>query len=418
MRLLYNLLWCLILPLALLRLWWRGQRESGYLQHIAERLGYFKQAVDKPVIWLHAVSLGETRAAEALIRALQERYPNHQILITHMTATGRAASEELFGDSVLRCWLPYDLPWFMFHFLAHFKPVLGLIMETEVWPNLMRAVQQQGVPVVLVNARLSEKSLKQSLRLLSLAQPAYAGFSKVLAQTALDADRLRIIGAPLATITGNLKFDMTLPADKLALGKQWKQALSTRRICLCASTREGEEALILQAWRHEPRPEDILLLIVPRHPQRFDEVAQLITQEGLTLARRSDWDGQANISTTVMLGDSLGEMIAYYSLADVAYIGGSLLPLGGQNLIEACAAGCPVLLGPHTFNFAQASQDAIAAGAARRVADVWALIQQATQLLDDGAARQTMSAAGYAFAEANRGALVRTLSEIEKLLGE
>lgn len=418
MRQLYNLLWCLILPFALLRLWWRGQREPGYLQHIAERLGYFKVTPSRPVIWLHAVSLGETRAAEPLIRALQQGYPNHQILLTHMTATGRAASAELFGDTVLRCWLPYDLPWFMFHFLQHFKPVLGLIMETEVWPNLMQAAQQQGVSMVLVNARLSEKSLKQSLRLLTIAQPAYASFTTVLAQTPGDADRLRIIGAPLATITSNLKFDMALPADKLALGQQWKTVLSNRRIWLCASTREGEEALILQAWRHEPRPDDILLLIVPRHPQRFDEVAQLIDSEGLTLTRRSDWDGQASIGSTVLLGDSLGEMSAYYSLADVAYVGGSLLPLGGQNLIEACAAGCPVLLGPHTFNFAQASQDAIAAGAARRVVDVWELIQQATQLLDDTVARQTMAAAGRAFAEANRGALVRTLSEIEKLLSE
>lgn len=416
-RLPYTLLWHLGLPLIGLRLLWRARKQPEYLQHLAERFGAAPQAGARPRIWLHAVSVGETRAAQPLIKALLAAHPDHDILLTHMTPTGRATSEELFGKEarVSRCYLPYDFPWAQARFLTRARPAIGIVMETEVWPNLMVAAGKAGVPMLLANARLSARSARGYTRLGQLARDTFGAFARVLAQTADDAARLEACGARQPRISGNVKFDVELAADKLALGEQFRAAADGRPILLAASTREGEEGPLLDAFlRHAPA--DALLVLVPRHPQRFDEVAALVAQRQLACERRSA-GMQIAPQTRVWLGDSMGEMVAYYRMADVAIIGGSWAPLGGQNLIEACAAGVPVLVGPHTFNFTEAADKAIAAGAALRCADLDEGLRQATRLLADPATRQAMGKAGHNFADTNRGATARTVEEIGALLG-
>jgi 3-deoxy-D-manno-octulosonic-acid transferase len=289
------------------------------------------------------------------------------VLLTHTTATGRAQGAVLAAQHagrVMQAWLPYDLPWYAQRFFAHFKPELGIVMETEVWPNLLQAGKKQGVKLALANARLSEKSANSYARWPALTRPAFAAFDAVLAQTAADAQRLTLCGARNTPVMGNVKFDASLDAALLALGRQWRAAYG-KPVLLAASTREGEEALLLQAWKAIPidKRAKVKLAIVPRHPQRFDEVAALISSTGFDVQRRS---AGATLDQTeaVYLGDSLGEMSLYYGMADVAVMGGSLLNYGSQNFIEACAAGCPVVLGSSTYNFAQAAADALAAGAA------------------------------------------------------
>lgn len=410
-----------MLPLVLSRLWWRGRAEPGYRRHVAERLGFYPRLADKaPLIWVHAVSVGETRAAEPLIAALLAAYPEHKILLTHMTATGRSTGAALFADAaqrVLQSYLPYDTGWMSARFLAHFAPRLCVLMETEVWPNLVAQCVRRQVPVALVNARLSARSLARGQRLPDLFGQAARNLSCVAAQTDTDAVRIAQLGARNVHVTGSLKFDVAPPADAVRLGAALRSQLGARPVLLCASTREGEEALILDAWRH-CEPGAALLVIVPRHPQRFEQVAQLIAGKGWTSARRSTLGGDALPSAVqVLLGDSMGEMFTWYAAADVAFIGGSLLPFGGQNLIEACALGTPVLLGPHTFNFSAISDDAVAAGAARRVADAAALLEQALHLLQADAERQVMGLRAQEFALRHRGATQRTMSLLMPLIG-
>ncbi|MBS1210972.1 MAG: waaA [Proteobacteria bacterium] len=415
-RLAYSVLWHFGLPLIGLRLLYRARKQPEYLQHLAERFGAAPLAGKCPRIWLHAVSVGETRAAQPLVKALLTQYPQHDILLTHMTPTGRATGAELFATEprVHSCYLPYDFPWAQRRFLQRARPQLGIVMETEVWPNLMHAAEVAGVPMLLVNARLSARSARGYQRLGQLARATFGRFTKVLAQTADDAERLRACGARTTEVCGNMKFDVELNPALLARGTEFKQTAGGRPIILAASTREGEEAPLLAAFaRHAPA--QALLVLVPRHPQRFDEVATLVAQHGLSLQRRSSGEAIAP-ATRVWLGDSMGEMVAYYRMADVAIIGGSWQPLGGQNLIEACAAGTPVLVGPHTFNFTEAATQAIAAGAARRCPDLDQALATCAQLLADATARQAMGKAGQAFAEANRGATRRTLQAIGQVL--
>ena len=425
-RLAYTLLLWLLLPFILPRLAWRARRQPEYLQHIAERFGgYVSGAGPKgPVLWLHAVSVGETRAAQPLVRALLTRYPNHALVLTCMTPTGRAAAREIYAADAARItcvYLPYDYPFAIWRFLRHFQPAAGLIMETEVWPNLVAVCAAAGVPLALVNARLSARSAAGYQRIGALARPTFAGLSRISAQSEGDRARLLQVGAREVQVTGNLKFDVAATPELLARGQAWRTAREAgadgtpRRMFLAASTREGEEALLLDALAPLIRAGN-LLAIVPRHPQRFDEVARLIEARGYALARRSAGE-QIGRATQVWLGDSMGEMPAYYSAADCAYVGGSLLPFGGQNLIEACALGCPVLIGPHTYNFAQAAELAVAAGAAIRIADAVELAAAAQALLDDAPARQRMGAAGTAFAEAHRGATARTMQMVGEMLG-
>ncbi|MBN8743131.1 MAG: 3-deoxy-D-manno-octulosonic acid transferase [Thiomonas arsenitoxydans] len=418
----YGLLWRLALPFALLRLWWRGRAEPLYRQYWAERLGWFNgksasATTTGPRVWVHAVSLGETRAAAPLIEALRERMPQMRLLLTHMTATGRAAGAELLQPGDLQVWLPYDLPGPMRRFLRRFQPCAAVLMETEVWPNLAEQCRAAGVPVLLANARLSARSASRWQRWPSLARVAWGGLFAA-AQTPEDARRIQALGAAQATSLGNLKFDMRADPALMQLGEQWKAA-AARPVLLLASTREqggqSEEALLLAALPLA-LAQRALLVWVPRHPQRFDAVAQLLAGQGHAVQRRSM--GAPTAETAVWLGDSLGEMAAYYAMADAAFIGGSLLPLGGQNLIEACACGCPVVLGPSQFNFAAAAQAAIDGGAAVQAMDaaqVWAAF---ARWLDDPPLRQQASQSARAFAAAHQGAAQRQADWIVENAGK
>lgn len=413
-RLAYSALLYLLTPLILLRLLWRGRKQPAYRQYITERFGIYRQYASAPVIWVHAVSVGETRAAQPLIEGLQSRWPGHRILLTCMTPTGRETGLTVYGDQVIQAYLPYDYPDAVNRFFRHFSPIFGVVMETEIWPNLLAAAQRRGVPVVLANARLSERSARGYGRFRALVMPAFASLSGVAAQTGGDAQRISLLGAKVVAVAGNLKFEVTPRLELLALGREWRTQIGERRVWLAASTREGEEALLLDAWL-ENRDPTAMLVLVPRHPQRFDEVERLVVQRGLRGVRRSQGLPAAN--TDVWLGDSMGEMVAYYAMADLAFIGGSLLPLGGQNLIEAAACDCPVLIGPHTFNFLQATQDAITAGAAERVESPEALVGAVRRLLEDPDELQKRRAAATRFSAAHRGAAERTLALIARWTG-
>ena len=411
---LYTLLLLLLLPWALLHLLWRARRQPEYLKHWAERFGRYANQSPAPVIWLHAVSVGETRAAQPLVALLGQHYPGYRILFTHMTPTGRHAGEEIFGDRVERVYLPYDYPWAVRGFLGHFRPSLGIIMETELWPNLIDACKSVDCPLLLVNARMSEKSAQRYARFPNLTRAALRGLTAVAAQAEADAERLSLLGAEKVTVTGNLKFDIDPPQDQLALGARLRQQWGDRPTLLAASTREGEEALLLDAMR-AGSSQGMLLIIVPRHPQRFAEVERLVAARDLRWQRRSE-EAPIAPETRVLLGDSMGEMFAYYAASDVAFIGGSLLDYGSQNLIEACAVGVPLLVGPSIFNFAEAAQAALACGAARPVQSAADLLATATQLLGDAAARRRMGNAGLAFVAQHRGASMRTLALLAGVL--
>ena len=423
-RWLYSLILYLATPLILLRLLWRARLQPEYRQQLHERWGiYLQTEVRRPLLWLHAVSVGETRAAEPLIKALQATYPQHQILLTCMTPTGRETGRQLYGHlcnqhgaPVIQAYLPYDYPGAMRRFLRHFQPELGLLMETEIWPNLLAAAQAAKIPLALVNARLSARSAQGYARIAGLSRPALGKLSRVAAQTAADAERLAQLGAPTPQVCGNLKFDVSPAPDRLALGATWRQAIGERPIFLAASTREGEEELLLAALFNHPlcQVQGFLLVLVPRHPQRFAAVAQLLASKNIRFCQRSD--GLPTPETQVWLGDSMGEMVAYYRLADLALIGGSLLPLGGQNLIEAAACGCPVLVGAHMFNFAQATSDAVAAGAAIQATDLPTLLDTAHHLFQQRQELAQMLQASHTFAQHHRGATTRTLAVIAELL--
>jgi 3-deoxy-D-manno-octulosonic-acid transferase len=409
-RRLYTLLWWLVLPLVPLKLWWRGRHEPGYRMRIGERFGRYRIDTPAPrgnVVWIHAVSLGETRAAAPLLERIARALPDATILLTHMTATGREAGHALYGDTVQQVWLPYDVPFAIDAFLARFRPRVGLLMETEVWPNLVAACHRGNIPLYLVNARLSEKSAAGYARLSGLTRPMFAALTGTAAQTAGDAARLTAAGAREVNVTGNLKFDVALPAEADALGRELRIRFGeSRPVFLAASTRDGEEALLIDALARDALPAQTLTIIVPRHPQRFQAVADLLRTRGIPFIRRSE-NRQVPSDVAFVLGDSLGEMGGYCAAADVAFVGGSLLPLGGQNLIEPIALGTPTLVGPHTFNFRDATDNAIAAGAAVRVADAHALMAEVATLLADPARRKRMHDAALAFHATHRGAADR-----------
>ena len=409
-RLLYSALWPLLMPLVKRYLNKRARKAPAYLEHWDERFGRDLPRGDgREVIWLHAVSVGETRAALPLVKLLRQQYPAARFVITQMTPTGRATALQLYPDAEIR-YLPYDSAGNMRRFIAALRPKLGVLMETELWPNLLHACRAAGVPLFLVNARLSEKSLRGYRRIGPLIRPAMRALTAVAAQSEADAERLRQLGAARVQVCGNSKYDFTPPAEQLAVGQTFRQHIGNRPVWVCASTRDGEEALILQAWQAAPRG-DALLLLVPRHPERFDSVATLAASMGFAVQRRSD--GQpVRQGTQVWVGDSMGELFAYYAAADVAFVGGSLLDFGSQNLIEPASIGLPVLIGPSTYNFAEAASLALAAGAARQVADAQSLVSAALALLQDADARQLMREAGLAFTAQHRGASQRMLQLI------
>jgi 3-deoxy-D-manno-octulosonic-acid transferase len=408
-------------PLLRRKLQRRGQEETGYLHAIEERFGNYTHVPDEGgYVWVHAVSLGETRAAAVLLQALREAQPGIRILLTHGTATGRAQGVSLLQDGDVQVWQPWDTPAAVQRFLTQFKPRVGIILETELWPNWVAQCNKAHVPLVLVNARMSEKSMRQAQRLAVLSRPAYQGLSAVLAQTHADAERLQNLGAKVDAVLGNLKFDAKPDATQLATALVWKQKLK-KPVVLFTSSREGEELMwldTLQALKDAPRDHQDHIhaahwLVVPRHPQRFDEVAALIAERGWRVSRRSQWvdgpdEAQANDVNTIWLGDSLGEMALYYGLSDAALLGGSFAPLGGQNLIESTACGCPIIMGPHTFNFAEAAQLAEAAGAALRVENMAHAVTTALQMVRSGPDESAHVQACMAFSQAHRGAAQRT----------
>ena len=408
---LYRLLTWLLVPWALLRLLIRARRQPAYLVNVAERFGFYKQKAVRPVIWIHAVSVGETRAAQPLIQALNQRHPDKQILVTNMTPTGRDTSRELFGDTVLRCYLPYDLVPAVERFLRHFSPISALVMETELWPTLVARCSRRGVAVELVNARLSQRSANRYARFAALSRRMLNELKMICTQTERDAERFRQLGASRVQVTGNMKFDREAPQEQLTLGAELRELFGQqRRIFLAASTRDDEETLLLDALSGVS-DHQLLTVIVPRHPQRFDSVADLLRRSGTTFQRRSE-NRPIDPTTRVVLGDSMGEMFAYFAACDVAFIGGSLLPLGGQNLLEACAVGKPVIVGPHTFNFEEATEQAVDAGAALRVGDATMLVSTVLELLADPARAKEIGDAGRCLIEMHRGATERTLKAI------
>ena len=414
----YAALLRLLTPLYLLRLWRRGTQEPLYRQAMGERLGLYGEPNAAPGrLWIHAVSLGETRAASALITALREREPGLRILLTQSTATGREAAQALLREGDAIAWLPYDTPGAVRRFLRHWQPALGVLMETEVWPTLQREAERAGVKMVLANARLSARSLRQGQRFAALLGPAARRMTLALAQTAADAERIRAMGTARVEVAGNLKYDIAVDAGLIARGQAWAARVG-RPVLMLAVSREGEEAALLRHWQSQPAPRP-LLAIVPRHPQRFDEIAGLVTAAGFTLARRSTWGDEPPaeaLAAEVWLGDSMREMPLYYGLAGVALLGGSFEPLGGQNLIEAAACGCPVVTGPHTFNFAEATELAVAAGAAQQCAGLPEALAAGLALCHDDAARQTTAARALAFSRAHQGAATRMAAALLPLL--
>jgi len=423
MRFLYSMLLTLMLPVILARLLWRSLRQRGYRENIAERFGSYRQAPLRGCIWIHAVSVGETRATEPLIRKLMALYPERPILLTSMTPTGRATAVELFGDSLTSAYLPYDLGSLHGRLIDRFEPAVLLVMETEIWPNLLHVCKTRSVPALIVNARLSERSARGYMRfspVRSLVHQALKEVSVVAAQSSADAERFRALGAPRIAVTGNIKFDLTLNVALVTMGRGWRTGLESRLVLLCASTREGEEALLLAAYREVfevTERNTVLLVIVPRHPQRFDEVAGAVAEAGLSVVRRSESISDAAINAAeALLGDSMGEMAAYLAFADIVIVAGSFLPLGGHNLIEACAAGKPVIMGPSTFNFSEAARLAEDQGAMAKVNDAVEAVRTAKRLLQDVAARKAMSDAGLKLVAANRGATDRTVALVQAAL--
>ena len=426
-RALYSVAMWLAQPLLILKLKRRGAKEPGYLHAIHERFGRYTQSVpphDGPTVWVHTVSLGETRAAAVLITALRQILPDMRLLLTHGTATGRAEGAKLLQPGDLQAWQPWDTVGATQRFLRHFKPQIGVLMETEIWPNLVATCHKRQMPLVLASGRLSDKSLRQAEQMGWLARPAYAGLNAVWPQTPQDAQRFNTLGAPVRAVLGNLKFDATPDAQLINTGRGWRQQAG-RPVVMIASSREGEELALLQILKTfspsaligqgdaaiDHVANKIQWLIVPRHPQRFDAVAELIQAQGFAVSRRSSWGATGPTapagSPSIWLGDSLGEMALYFGLADAALLGGSFEPLGGQNLIEAAACGCPVVMGPHTFNFALASEQAQEAGAALRVADLSAGVALAAALVTDVDQLDRARQACGNFSQAHRGAAQR-----------
>ncbi|MSQ53559.1 MAG: 3-deoxy-D-manno-octulosonic acid transferase [Betaproteobacteria bacterium] len=414
----YTLVLWLMLPLVVTRLWWRGVRERSYRLAWGERFGFYtgvqSRAPEQTNIWVHAVSLGEVHAAKPLVEKLLASYPEARILFTQMTATGRDAALSTFAGRVQIAWLPYDYRSAARRFLDHFQPDIGIIIETEVWFNLIEACKAAGIPLFLANARLSEKSCLGYLRIAPLARRAFGAFEAIAAQTAADAARLSRLGARTQSVIGNLKFDATVVPGSDQLAQIFKMRFGGRPVFLAASTRDGEEEMLLDSLAGTALIHT-LVVIVPRHPDRFDAVAELMKKRGLSFLRRSTDAGIPN-DCQYVLGDSVGEMGAYYRASDVAFVAGSLLDFGGQNLIEACAAGVPVLIGPFTRNFEAVAEAAIEAGAALRVRDAAHLATMAAALLADPDLRAQMGEAGRAFCTAHQGATDKTLEIVARLL--
>jgi 3-deoxy-D-manno-octulosonic-acid transferase len=416
-------------PLLRRKLFRRSQAEPLYGQFVEERFGHYAHSAHENWIWIHAVSLGETRTAGILLKTLRETFPGMKLLLTNGTATGREEGQKLLQAGDVQVWQPWDSAEAVSRFYQAFQPRMGLIMETEVWPNLVHCANQFNVPLMLVNARMSHKSMKQALRWPSLMCQAFKGLSGVFAQTQDDQKRLTALGANVSGVLGNLKFDAQPYAAQMALAKTWRMAMS-RPVLMLASSRDGEEQLWLEAWQNycQKNPQTLIdWLIVPRHPQRVAEVEALIQSKAWMVSRRSTWgaagpevhlEAQASglHGPRILLGDSLGEMALYYSFAQVALLGGSFEKLGGQNLIEAAACACPVVMGPHTFNFSEAAEAAETSGAALRAANMDKAIEAACELVLNAHRQAEFANNALKFAQAHGGATQRTALAVRELL--
>jgi 3-deoxy-D-manno-octulosonic-acid transferase len=368
-------------------------------------------------IWLHAVSVGETRAAVPLVRALMKHYPGRRILITTMTPTGSDQVRGLFGKQVEHCYVPYDLPTAVWRFLNRTRPALAIIMETELWPNLFHQCHARDIPLILANVRMSEKSARGYRRFAGLTRATLANVSRVGAQTEDDAERLRALGAVQVEVTGSIKFELDVPADLAAKAAALRSGFGERPVWVAASTRAGEEEQVLDAFAQlRARIPRLLLVLVPRHPERFDSVAKLCHQRGFRVERRSARQDGVAPDTAILLGDTMGELLLFHAAADVSYIGGSLVPLGGQNLLEAAAVGTPVVFGPHMFNFSDISRMALERGAGRQVQDAAELTSAVADYLENPAVRIAAGAAGQRMVTENRGALAKTLLLVRQML--
>lgn len=412
MRLAYTLLLYLLTPVVLARLWWRGRRAPEYRRRWGERFGFSGQAQQAGGIWIHAVSVGETIAAQPLVQALRERHPDTGIIFTTTTPTGSERARALFGDTVLHSYMPYDLPDAVSRFLKRTRPGMLIVMETELWPNLYHACRQRGVKLVIANARLSERSALRYARLGRLLRDTLQQVDLIAAQGQADAERFRQLQAPVERLhtTGSLKFDLRLPAGIHTQGEALRRELGPERpVWIAASTHEGEEEHVLRAFASVLRSlPDSLLILVPRHPERFIQVAAACERAGLSVARRSQVHACGR-DTQVFLGDTMGELLLFYAAADVAFVGGSLVETGGHNLLEPAALGLPVVFGPHMFNFQDISRLLLAQDAAAQVTDAETLAAVVERWLRDANLRHEVGQHGQLAVENNKGALDRLL---------
>ena len=422
MRLLYLVAAYLAVPIVSSMLLWRGLRDRSYWRNFSERFGFGAYGACGGV-WLHAVSVGEVQACAPLVSAIRRRHPGLPLTVTTFTPTGAARARALFGDAAQVRYVPFDLPGAVRRFFAHLQPRLAVIFETELWPNLYRECGRQRVPLVLASARLSARSVSRYRRLGALFRDTLAQPALIAAQGEGDAERFRALGADAASthVTGNLKFDFELPADIAARGARLRQQYAAERpLWVAGSTHAGEEQAVL-AVQLRLRAEHIpaLLVLAPRHPARFAQVAQELGAAGVSFVRRSHGEEQdAGAAAEVLLLDTLGELLDFYAAADLAFVGGSLVPVGGHNLLEPAALGVPILTGPYTGNTAEIARLLVAHGAAEVVHDPEELAARVSALLTDAQARARMGAHGRASIEANRGALGKLLALIEPLLQE
>lgn len=417
LRWLYSSLLYLALPGLFLRLCWRGRRDPAHRRRWAERLGFIPALPESGCLWLHAVSVGETRAALPLIRALRIRYPEIPLLVTTTTLTGSRQVQQALGDQVHHVYAPYDLPDAIDRFLTRVRPQLAIIMETELWPNLLRQCAQREIPVLLANARLSARSARGYQRIAPLTAAMLRDITLIAAQAETDAERFRALGAPRVRTVGNLKYDLVIPEEVRQQGLVLRRELFGERqlIWIAASTHEGEEEQIIQAFKLlRTRWPELLLLLVPRHPERFDKVAVLAQQQGLKLIRRSQQQA-CPPDTALFLGDSMGELLLFYASADLAFVGGSLVPVGGHNVLEPALLELPVLFGPHMFNFTEAAERLLAAEAAWQAADPEGLAIAVDRLLAAPQGRFMAGNRGRAVVEQHRGALAALLEYIQTL---